>query len=301
MALPVQLWEDLTIGGRNDEALKSLLAELEFNSVGKRIFGKDFAAGRGHEPPINDSPDDSPNAVTLKTIKDVKHDYQLVNSVNGLHALAQKLSLAERVCFDLETTSLDPRSCEILGIAFSLTAHEAYFLHTGPGSAISIQMALEKLAVIFQSKHEKIGHNLKFDLSVLLAHDFKVSGPFFDTMLVHAIVSPEQRHNMDFISEAMLGYTPVKLTELAEKAKEPENDLFALDEPKEKPKKKRKKKELNMKMIPIEDLAEYAAEDADITFQLADKLRLSLQESDQIDVYQNIEQPLLPEIGRAHV
>ena len=99
---------------------------------------------------------------------------------------------------------------------------------------------------------------------------------------------------MDFISEAMLGYTPVKLTELAEKAKEPENDLFALDEPKEKPKKKRKKKELNMKMIPIEDLAEYAAEDADITFQLADKLRLSLQESDQIDVYQNIEEPLLP-------
>ncbi|MDG0994279.1 MAG: DNA polymerase I [Akkermansiaceae bacterium] len=287
-------WEDLTIGGRNDEALKSLLAELEFNSVGKRIFGKDFAAGRGHEPPINDSPDDSPNAVTLKTIKDVKHDYQLVNSVNGLHALAQKLSLAERVCFDLETTSLDPRSCEILGIAFSVAAHEAYFLHTGPGSAISIQMALEKLAVIFQSKHEKIGHNLKFDLSVLLAHDFKVSGPFFDTMLVHAIVSPEQRHNMDFISEAMLGYTPVKLTELAEKAKEPENDLFALDEPKEKPKKKRKKKELNMKMIPIEDLAEYAAEDADITFQLADKLRLSLQESDQIDVYQNIEEPLLP-------
>ncbi len=288
-------WEDLAIGGRDDEALKSLLTELEFNSVGKRIFGKDFSAGRGHESASGGSPSGTDEAAPrLTTITDVEHDYQLISTVNDLHALVKKLSLADRICFDLETTSLDPRSCEILGIAFSVAAHEGYFVHTGPGSSLTTEMALDKLGVIFHSKLEKIGHNLKFDLSVLLAHEYEVSGPFFDTMLVHALVSPEQRHNMDFISESLLGYTPVKLAELAEKAKEPEDDLFALDEPKEKPKKKGKKKDLNMKLIPVEDLAEYAAEDADVTFQLAEKLRPALTESKQEDVYQKIEEPLLP-------
>ena len=73
-------------------------------------------------------------------------------------------------------------------------------------------MVLDKLVYIFHSKAEKIGHNLKFDLSVLLAHDYQVSGPFFDTMLVHALVSPDQRHGMDFASESLLGYSPVKLS-----------------------------------------------------------------------------------------
>lgn len=294
-------WEDLTLGGRDDGALKSLLTELEFNTVGKRIFGKDFVAGRGHASTPKDATapqsgeQAEPPQAALKTIKDTEHDYHLVTTVNDLHALVKKLSLADRVCFDLETTSLDPRTCEILGIAFSISAHEGYFVHTGPGSSITIDMALEKLGVIFHSKLEKIGHNLKFDLSVLLAHHYEVSGPFFDTMLVHALVSPEQRHNMDFISEALLGYTPVKLEELAEKAKEPEEDLFGLDNTEDQPKKKKgKKKDLNMKLIPVEELAEYAAEDADVTLQIAEKLRPMLDQSGQQAIYQDIEEPLLP-------
>ena len=294
-------WEDLTLGGRDDEALKSLLTELEFNTVGKRIFGKDFVAGRGHASTPKDAAaprsgeQAEPPQANLKTIKDTEHDYHLVTTVNDLHALVKKLSLADRVCFDLETTSLDPRTCEILGIAFSISAHEGYFVHTGPGSSITIDMVLEKLGVIFHSKLEKIGHNLKFDLSVLLAHRYEVSGPFFDTMLVHALVSPEQRHNMDFISEALLGYTPVKLEELAEKAKEPEEDLFGLDNTEDQPKKKKgKKKDLNMKLIPVEELAEYAAEDADVTLQIAEKLRPELEQSGQQAIYQDIEEPLLP-------
>lgn len=292
--VPVEAdWEDLHIGGRDDAALAALLTELEFNTLGKRILGEDFVAGRGHNAPeISDSP--NPTEPKLTTIADVEHSYHLVDSVNGLHELVKKLSLADRICFDLETTSLDPRTCDILGIAFSVAAHEGHYVHTGAGSGITVDMALEKLGVIFHSKLEKTGHNLKFDLSVLLAHGCRVSGPFFDTMLVHALVSPEQRHSMDFVSEALLGYTPVKLEELAEKVKEPEDDLFALDEPEEKPKKKGKKKELNMRLIPVQDLAEYAAEDADVTFQIAAKLRPALGESGQKDVYQNIEEPLLP-------
>ncbi|MBT8038500.1 MAG: DNA polymerase I [Verrucomicrobiae bacterium] len=294
-------WDDLRIGGRDDAATQALLTELEFNGIGKRLYGKDFVAGRGHHPTSqtdssSDEPDPTPPAAAaLQTIADVDHRYHLVATVNDLHSLAKKLSLADRFCFDLETTSLDPRSCDILGIAFATDAHEAYFVHTGPGSPLTTQMVLDKLGVIFHSKLEKIGHNLKFDLSVLLAHDYSVSGPFFDTMLVHTLVSPDQRHGMDFVSESLLGYTPVKLQDLAEKVVEPEADLFgAADEAAPTPKKKGKKKDLNMALIPVADLAEYAAEDADVTYQIAEALRPALEKCGQLPIYQNIEAPLLP-------
>jgi DNA polymerase-1 len=160
-------------------------------------------------------------------------------------------------------------------------------------------MVLDKLRPIFSSKLEKIGHNLKFDLSVLLAHDYTVSGPFFDTMLVHAMVLPEQKHSMDFVAESLLGYSPVKLADLPEKAPEPSDDLFAAFEnsttqPEEKPKKKGKKKDIDMTRIDPEALAEYAAEDADITLQLAEVLRPILEKENQSATYQQIEAPLLP-------
>lgn len=302
--VPIQAeWDDLIIGGRDESKIQSLLTELEFNTIGKRILGKDFNAGRGHSEPSSSSTakdqasDDTP-AATLKNISNTEHHYQLIQTVNDLHSLVKKLSIAKEYCFDLETTSLDPRSCDILGIAFATTAHEGYFVDTGAESQLTPQMALDKLGVIFQSKQEKLGHNLKFDLSVLLAHHCKVSGPFFDTMLVHAIVSPDQRHSMDQISETLLGYSPVKLEDLAQKEIEPEGDLFGLDdstESEKKPAKKRgKKKQLNMLLIPANDLAEYAAEDADVTLQIANKLRPLLKDCEQLSIYQDIEAPLLP-------
>ncbi len=303
--VPIQAeWDDLVIGGRDESKIKSLLTELEFNTLGKRILGKDFTAGRGHSEPSSSNStkkqavEDTPAAV-LKTISDTTHQYQLIQTVNDLHSLVKKLSIAKDFCFDLETTSLDPRSCDILGIAFATTAHEGYFVDTGSESHLSTQMALDKLSIIFQSKQEKSGHNLKFDLSVLLANNCQVNGPFFDTMLVHAIVAPDQRHSMDQISESMLGYSPVKLEDLAQKEVQPESDLFGLDsdsaETEKKPAKKRgKKKQLNMSLIPASDLAEYAAEDADVTLQIADKLRPLLEDCGQLSIYQEIEAPLLP-------
>lgn len=291
--VPIEVtWDDLSIGGRDDNATQNLLTELEFNTIGKRIYGPDFTAGRGHTADRAATPSTPPT--NLKTIADTAHTYHLVDTVTALDTLVKKLSLSSRFCFDLETTSLDPRTCEILGIAFAIETHEGYFIHTGPGSHLTTPMVLDKLGVIFHSRLEKIGHNLKFDLSVLLAHDYEVSGPFFDTMLVHTIVSPEQRHNMDFISESLLGYTPVKLEKLAAKIVESENDLFGLNDEDPAPRKKSKKKEINMTMIPVADLADYAAEDADITLQIADKLRPELEKHDQLSVYQDIEAPLLP-------
>ncbi len=284
-------WEDLKISQRNDEALQALLTEMEFNSLAKRLYGGSFVAGRGHD--TSDS-EESPTA-NLKTISDVEHKYHLVENVTDLHRLIKKLSLANKICFDLETTSLDPRTCEILGIAFSIQTHEGYFIHTGAGSPLSVQMVLDKLTVIFGSKIEKIGHNLKFDLSVLLAHDCTVSGPFFDTMLVHALVSSDQRHSMDFVSEALLGYTPVKLADLPQQTQGAEGDLFSFTEEEQKTKKKgAKKKDINMTLIPVKELTEYAAEDADVTYQISEILREQLEKNNQSSVYHDIEAPLLP-------
>lgn len=300
-------WDDLVLGGRDESKIKSLLTELEFNSIGKRILGEDFNAGRGHgstesadsAAKNSTGEDTTTNTAVLKSLADTDHDYQLVQTVNDLHSLVKKLSIATRYCFDLETTSLDPRSCEILGIAFATTPHNAYFVDTGAESQITPKMALDKLCVIFQSKQEKSGHNLKFDLSVLLAHDCEVSGPFFDTMLVHTIVSPDQRHSMNHISEALLGYTPVKLEDLTQREKQQEGELFGLEsdssEQQEKPSKKRGgKKQLNMSLIPVSELAEYAAEDADITLQIADQLLPALEDCGQASIYREIEAPLLP-------
>jgi len=299
-------WEDFRLGARNDDDVKSILSELEFNSIGKRLYGKNFTAGRGYtrQPstttPTEGSATEEPATpaepeISLKTITDVDHTYHLVDKVTALDDLTKKLSLSNKFCFDLETTSLDPRSCDILGIAFATNPHEGYYIHTGPGSALKIQMVLDKLRPIFHSKLEKIGHNLKYDLSVLLAHDYEVSGPFFDTMLVHAMVHPDQKHSMDFASESLLGYSPLKLTDLAEKCPEPEIDLFAaMEEPTPAAKKKGKKKILNMTLIPAVDLAEYAAEDADVTLQLANLLKPALEAIGQNKIYQDIEAPLLP-------
>jgi len=290
---PVEIrWDDLQISQRNDDTLQSLLKEMEFNSIAKRLYGDSFVAGRGHEENSSATDTEETPAANLKTIADVEHNYHLIENVKDLHKLIEKLSLANRICFDLETTSLDPRTCEILGIAFSIRPHEGYFVNTGAGSPLSIRMVMEKLNVIFGSKTEKIGHNLKFDLSVLLAHNYVVSGPFFDTMLVHALVAPTQRHSMDFVSESLLGYTPVKLTDLPQEHHAPEDDLFALTEEEKKPSKK-KKKEINMTLIPVKDLTEYASEDADVTLQISEILRNQLEESGQKPIYTNIESPLL--------
>src|SRR5262249_55555465 len=128
-------------------------------------------------------------------------------------------------------------------------------------------------------KIEKIGHNLKFDLTLLLEYGIEVSGPFFDTMLAHSLIEPDQRHGMDYLSETYLGYTPVSIESLIGPKKGAE------------PQKK-------MSEVPVEVLGEYAAEDADVTLQLAQAMRPELDRLGQHRVFYDIEAPLLPVLVR---
>ena len=200
--------EELILQGRDDEAVKSLLTEFEFNALGRRLFGNDFVAGRGHATVVVDAKGSEVLASDLKSIKDVETTYILADTDAKRLKLARQLEKQERFCFDIEATSLDRFGAQVLGIAFSWKTGEASYA-TSPGIE-----ALEVFRPALTGAAEKIGHNLKYDLAVLLNHGLEVSGPFFDTLLAHTLLAPDQRHTMDYLAESLLSYTPIKLSEL---------------------------------------------------------------------------------------
>ncbi|MEM0897162.1 MAG: DNA polymerase I [Verrucomicrobiota bacterium] len=277
---PVELdWEALEIGDRDDEAVKSLLVEFEFNALGKRLYGDAFKAGRGTVKGVG-----SGGSATLKKLEDVPHDYGVVENAREAKALLKTILAAEKVCFDLETTDLDPLRARILGIAFSWEVGKGSYVSfpSNPGKA---QELLDVFALFFaDSKIEKIGHNLKFDLGVLRWAGVEVSGPFFDTMLAHALIDPDQRHTMDYLAESFLGYEPISFKSLVgEQADKEDPQMTMLDTTLE-----------DLSQTQLSKVADYATEDADVTFQLAEKFRPLLEDKGQHQVFYDIEAPLVP-------
>ncbi|MBN8460524.1 MAG: DNA polymerase I [Verrucomicrobia bacterium] len=290
--VPVEVtWGDLEIGPRDDEALKMLLTEFEFRTLTRRLFPEGSGGSAKDEEIVGETEVSAPTLFeTFRTIREVPHEYHLANTPELRKRLFAELGRQNAFCFDTETTGLDRFGACLLGIAFSWRAHEGWYLPVDDLEALR-----PDLAKVFSSGAEKIGHNLKFDLAILSRHGFRVEGPFFDTMLADTIVAPERRHSMDYLSEVMLGYTSVKLAEIAAApvaAAEPAADLFDFAV------QTKPTKELDMKSVPLERLAEYAAEDADVTWRLADKLKPMLEESGQELVLTGIEGPLLPVLVR---
>ncbi len=301
-------FHDLLLHNRDDQAIQSIFTELEFNSLGRRLYGKQFDAGRGHS--VTTDENEHVHA-ELKSHADIKTSYTLIDTLDALKKLTSSLNKQEMFCFDLETTSLNPRIAKLLGIAISWKKHEAYFVT--PTDSLPLSVIVENLTPAFTSKATKIGHNLKYDLSVLVAHDIPIHGPYFDTMLAHSLAEPEYRHGMDYLAEKFLGYTTIKLGDVAaeqqklrESAPEPAqpmlmDDLFsfaATSAPNTKKAVPPKGKEIDMFSIPAHALTDYACEDADVTFQLAEILAEQLDKVVQSDTFYEIESPLLPVITR---
>ena len=292
--VPVHVtWGDLLLSPRDDEAVKSLFNEFEFRSLTKRLFGEGVTRGAdsSSQPPTQDSATTEVPTLfeTFLTIRDVEHSYHIADTKERQQQLFEALAKQPSFCFDVETTSLDRFDAKLLGIAFSWKTHEGWYLPYSESLISDIQ-------ALFSTPAEKIGHNLKYDLSVLLNHGITVDGPFFDTMLADALVHPDRRHTMDYLAETLLNYSPVKLHDLvaavSNRQAQPSTDLFDFAEENKKP------KELEVSSIPLEKLAEYAAEDADITFQLAAKLRPELSSTGQLQILTDIEGPLLPVLVR---
>ncbi len=277
--------EELLIGERNDDQLKILFSELEFKSLIKRLFGESptptsvavAAATEGQGDLFEFAAAQKPEMLEplpqFKTIKDVKHKYHLVSTAAERNALAEKLSGCSVVCFDTETTSLDVRTAELIGISFCVEPHEAWFVILPPDREQTLK-ALEPFLPILQNADiRKVGQNLKYDLSVLKWHGIEVRGELLDTMLAHYLIDPDQRHNMDHMAESLLDYSPVPITALIGEKKSEQKTLREVDP---------------------DELCEYGAEDADITLQLWHKLKPMLKERGQERVFYEIETPLLP-------
>tara|TARA_Y100001934_G_scaffold283341_1_gene402337 strand:- start:1321 stop:4095 length:2775 start_codon:yes stop_codon:yes gene_type:complete len=278
--VPVEIdMEQLTLGDRNDDAIRELCSEFEFTSIGKRLFGNDFKSGTGQGLKSSSKKDgddaDQPEIVKadLKTIEDVEHNYRLITKDDERAAFIEELSAQNAFCFDLETNSLEPRAANILGLAFSYEPHTGTYVAL-PNDPKKAQTALEEFRPLFENADiEKVGHNIKFDLSVLKWHGIEVRGKLFDTMLAHSLTEPDQRHTMDFLSQVYLSYTPIPISKLIGE----KGDL-----------------QMSMALLPLDELAEYATEDADVTWQLREKLTPYLQKKDQEKVFYDIEAPLIP-------
>lgn len=207
-----------------------------------------------------------------KTIKDTEHFYQTVQPGMGTKLFLKSLNEQKSVCFDTETTGLNPLTAELVGIAFSWEPGKGFYLPF-PDDFQKAKELLEEVRPFFENeKIEKIGQNLKYDIKVLAKYDIRVKGKLFDTMLAHYLINPDMRHNMDVLSEAYLNYTPVSIEALIGK---------------------KGKNQLSMREVPIEDQTEYAVEDADITLQLKEHFENELSEADTRRLFDEIEVPLL--------
>jgi len=212
------------------------------------------------------------NVSSRKTIKDTQHFYQKVDSPLSRKLFLQNLLKQPSVCFDTETTGLDPLVAELVGIAFSWEAGKGFYIPF-PEAKSEAQKLIEELRPFFENEAiEKIGQNLKYDIKVLAKYDIKVKGKLFDTMLAHYLINPDMRHNMDVLAETYLNYTPVSITELIGK---------------------KGKNQKSMRDVSVEDQTEYAVEDADITLQLKHHFEKELEEAGTRKLFDEIEIPLL--------
>ena len=276
----------------DSDLLRALCIEFEFNSIGRRLFGEGFKAGRGASSvkegefeltsePVGDSSEAESVESNLKTLSDTDHEYTCVDTAAGRRVLIEELKQQALFCFDSETTGLDPKTAKIIGLAFSFADHRAYYVPVLPygddgltSSPVGDPLPIleEFRDVLADEGIGKIGHNLKYDLSVLRWQGFRVGGTIYDTMLMHCLIEPELRHGMDFLAEMYLGYAPVSITKLIGEKGKDQKDMLS---------------------VPLSQLSEYAAEDADVTWRLFQDLKPKLKEAEQESIYFDIEAPLV--------
>ena len=190
----------------------------------------------------------------------------------GTRLFIENLMKQPSVCFDTETTGLNPLTAALVGIAFSWEKGKGFYLPF-PEDRDASQQIIEQLRPFFEATEiEKVGQNLKYDIKVLRKYNISVHGKLFDTMLAHYLINPDMRHNMDILAETYLNYTPVSITELIGK---------------------KGKNQKSMRDVPIDQQTQYAVEDADITFQLKEHFAAELKESNLQKLFDDIEVPLL--------
>jgi len=299
--VPIE-WDEraLLMDEPNKEVLRDLFMELEFRRLAEQVLGETLTTsappaektatpkakktdasqmdmfGGGDETAVQTAAEDAgePAAPKVyKTIKETAHTYHMIDTKEKRAELIAALSQQSAICFDTETTGLDANNVELVGMSFAWKTGEAYYVPV-PENYSEAQEIVNEFRPVFENENSmKIGQNIKYDLSVLKWYGVEIKGKLFDTMIAHFLIQPEMRHNMNVLAETYLGYSPVSIETLIGK---------------------KGKGQISMRAVPLDDIKEYAGEDADITLQLKDKFAPLLQEAHTTKLFEEIEIPLVP-------
>lgn len=273
--------EKLIICPPDFDKVNEIFAELEFKTLAKRITGAELNISQ--EAQGNAQLDlfgtqslveaQKPMATAdFKTIATEKPKYHFVSTAEERKHLVDLLMKQKEVCFDTETDNIESLEANMVGMSFSFAAKEAFYVAV-PEDRGQAQEIVETFRPFFESKSiEKIGHNLKYDVQVLENYGVDVCEPLFDTMIAHYLIQPESKQGMDFLSEYYLNYKPISIETLLGK---------------------KGKNQGNMRDLDPKDIVDYAAEDADITFQLYKIFHPEIQKEHLKDLFYNMEMPLM--------
>lgn len=264
------------------EKIQSIFEELEFRTLINRVLKIESSSPTR---PLSSSPiqgnlfeefaDNSSNEnkySNLRELKDVPHEYYLIDNEEEIKDLAAKICNQEFCSFDTETTGVDPISSEIVGMSFAFKEGEAYYVPV-ESNFENAKKRIELFNIFFENeKILKIGQNIKYDITVLKKYGIEIKGKLFDTMIAHYLLNPELRHNMDYLAETYLEYRTIHIEEL----------IGA-----------KGKNQLNMRNLNPEQIKDYACEDADITLKLKNILEKSIIENQLANLLYSIELPLI--------
>ena len=278
--VPIELdMENLKLVEPNEDELSKLLTELEMKSFADRVLKKSqkpqkvvnqqldlFAEFATDGQAVNEN-------TSFETLKTTPHNYKLVENQEDLKKLCDYFLTNKILSLDTETTSTSAIEAELVGLSFAVKEFEAFYVPVPANREEALQ-----IVNIFKPAYEnpeilKVGQNLKYDLEVLRNYGIELKGKMWDTMIAHYLIQPELHHNMDYMAEIYLNYQTIHIDELIG------------------PKGKNQK---SMRSLLPSQVYEYAAEDADITLRLKNKLEPELKKAECEDLFYNIEMPLMP-------
>lgn len=284
--------EALRLRPVNESELRRLFDELEFRSLAAKVFGSSstvlppagvqslqmslFDNPELSEPQASPSFPDEDSSSGPASIENSEHSYQLLRTREERAALLRKLQDQKSVCFDTETTGLDVFRDELVGLSFCFCEREAYFVLLPENRDEALEVLAEFRDFFGNPEIEKIGHNLKFDLSVLTSYGIALQGRLFDTMIAHYLLQPEMRHGMDYLADIYLKYRTITYEDLLGEGKN----------------------RIAIRAVDATLLCNYAAEDADITFRLKNILEKELRDNALERLFYDVEMPLVRVLER---
>jgi DNA polymerase I len=266
--------QELILSTPDLDKLKELFDRLNFKSLEKRVFtrinGNQVTTVTQNLlfdlPPVA-----VPETSNFTTINEVPHEYKVADSDDLIDSLISQLNSLSEFCFDTETTGLNVMQVQLVGMSFSWEKSKGWYVPFSADQA-QVNSILAKFKDLFADEQIiKVGQNIKYDILVLKNYGIEIKGAIFDTMVAHYLIQPELRHNMNFLAEQYLSYSPVHIEELIGQ---------------------KGKQQLNMRSVSIEKIKEYAVEDADVTYQLKHVLFNNLNE-DLLKLAESVEMPLI--------